>query len=139
MAICWFGIFAILLVIEMLTVELVTIWFAFGAVAAIICSFFTESVIIQLAVFLITSIMALVIMKPILKRFKSFDVTPTNLDRVIGKVGKVTKAIELDKYGEVKVLGNVWTAVAKEYIAEGEKVKILSIDGVKLIVQKEEK
>ncbi len=139
MAICWFGIFAILLVIEMLTVELVTIWFAFGAVAAIVCSFFTESVIIQLAVFLITSIMALVIMKPILKRFKSFDVTPTNLDRVIGKVGKVTKAIELDKYGEVKVLGNVWTAVAKEYIAEGEKVKILSIDGVKLIVQKEEK
>lgn len=139
MTICWFGIFAILLVIEMLTVELVTIWFAFGAVAAIVCSFFTESVIIQLVVFLITSIMALVIMKPILKRFKSFDVTPTNLDRVIGKVGKVTKAIELDKYGEVKVLGNVWTAVAKEYIAEGEKVKILSIDGVKLIVQKEEK
>lgn len=139
MTVEWFVLFAVLLVIELLTVNLVTVWFAFGAVAAIICSFFTDSIFIQLLVFLITSVMTLLVMKPLLKRFKSFDITPTNLDRVIGKIGEVTKSIDQDKYGEVKILGSTWTASSKSHINIGERVKVLSIDGVKLIVQKEEK
>ena len=139
MVVQWFVLFAILLVIELLTVGLVTVWFAVGAVAAIICSFFTDSIIIQLIVFLVTSVLTLLVMKSMLKRFKSFDVTPTNLDRVIGKIGEVTKTIDPDKFGEVKIFGNTWTAVSKSHIDVGEKVKILSIDGVKLIVLKEEK
>ena len=51
----------------------------------------------------------------------------------------VTKKIGLNEYGEVKVFGNVWTAYSNEEIEVGEKVKILSIEGVKLIVEKEEK
>ncbi len=139
MTVEWFVLFAVLLVIELLTVNLVTVWFAFGAVAAIICSFFTDSIFIQLLVFLITSVMTLLVMKPLLKRFKSFDITPTNLDRVIGKIGEVTKSIDQDKYGEVKILGSTWTASSQSHINIGERVKVLSIDGVKLIVQKEEK
>lgn len=139
MTVEWFVLFAVLLVIELLTVNLVTVWFAFGAVAAIICSFFTDSIFIQLLVFLITSVITLLVMKPLLKRFKSFDITPTNLDRVIGKIGEVTKSIDQDKYGEVKILGSTWTASSKSHINIGERVKVLSIDGVKLIVQKEEK
>lgn len=139
MTVEWFVLFAVLLVIELLTVNLVTVWFAFGAVAAIICSFFTDSIFIQLLVFLITSVITLLVMKPLLKRFKSFDITPTNLDRVIGKIGEVTKSIDQDKYGEVKILGSTWTASSQSHINIGERVKVLSIDGVKLIVQKEEK
>ena len=139
MVIGWFIAFVILLVIELVTVNLVTIWFAIGAVAAIITTIFTDSILIQSIVFIVVSVIALLITKPLIKKFKKFEVEPTNSDRVIGKVGDVTKKIEKNKYGEVKVYGNTWTASSKDVIEVGERVKVLSIDGVKLIVEKEEK
>ena len=138
MAIVWFVAFLILLVIELATVNLVSIWFAIGAVAAMICCAFTDSLWIQALVFIIVSMIALLLTKPLIKKFKGFKVIPTNSDRVIGKVGEVTKKIEKNKYGEVKVFGNVWTATSEKPIALGSKVKVLAIDGVKLIVEKEE-
>ena len=139
MVIGWFIAFVILLVIELATVNLVTIWFAIGAVAAIITTLFTDSLLIQCIVFVVVSVISLLITKPLIKKFKKFEVEPTNSDRVIGKVGDVTKKIEKNKYGEVKVYGNTWTASSKDVIEVGERVKVLSIDGVKLIVEKEEK
>ena len=139
MVIGWFIAFVILLIIELVTVNLVTIWFAIGAVAAIITTIFTDSVLIQSIVFVVVSVIALLITKPLIKKFKKFEIEPTNSDRVIGKVGDVTKKIEKNKYGEVKVYGNTWTASSKEVIEVGERVKVLSIDGVKLIVEKEKK
>ena len=73
-----------------------------------------------------------------MKKFKGFEKVPTNSDRVIGKRGEVTKEIDRDKYGEVKVYGNTWTATSKEDISVGEKVIVTGIEGVKLIVKKEE-
>ena len=58
---------------------------------------------------------------------------------VIGKIGDVTKKIEDNHYGEVKVFGNTWTAYSDEEIDVGSRVKVLKIDGVKLFVQKEVK
>ena len=139
MVIGWFIAFVILLVIELATVNLVTIWFAIGAVAAIITTIFTDSILIQSIVFIVVSVIALLITKPLIKKFKKFEVEPTNSDRVIGKVGDVTKKIEKNKYGEVKVYGNTWTASSKDVIEVGERVKVLSIDGVKLGVEKEKK
>ena len=139
MVIGWFIAFIVLLAIELVTVNLVTIWFAIGAVAAIITTIFTDSILIQCIVFTIVSVISLLITKPLIKKFKKFDVEPTNSDRVIGKVGEVTKKIDKNKYGEVKVYGNTWTAYSKEVIEEGERVKVLSIDGVKLVVEKENK
>ena len=139
MVIGWFIAFVVLLLIELVTVNLVTIWFAIGAVAAIITTIFTDSILIQSIVFVVVSVIALLITKPLIKKFKKFEVEPTNSDRVIGKVGDVTKKIEKNKYGEVKVYGNTWTASSKDVIEVGERVKVLSIDGVKLIVEKEEK
>ncbi len=136
--IAWFVAFLILLFIEIITVNLVTIWFAIGALAAMISSFVTDSIVIQVIVFLIVSIVALLITKPLIKKFKGFQVTPTNSDRVIGKIGEVTKEISKNNYGEVKVFGNIWTACADEKISVGTKVKVLDIEGVKLIVKKEE-
>jgi len=137
--IAWFIAFLVLLFIEVITINLVTIWFAVGALAAFITSLITESFIIQMIVFLVVSVIALLITKPLIKKFKGFQVTPTNFDRVIGQEGEVTKKISKNEYGEVKVFGNTWTAYSKQTIKEGEKVKVLDIEGVKLIVEKEEK
>lgn len=139
MVIGWFIAFVILLVIELVTVNLVTIWFAIGAVAAIITTIFTDSILIQCIVFTVVSVISLLITKPLIKKFKKFEVEPTNSDRVIGKVGEVTQKIGRNKYGEVKVYGNTWTASSKQVINVGERVKVLSIDGVKLVVEKEKK
>lgn len=139
MVIGWFIAFVILLLIELVTVNLVTIWFAIGAVAAIITTIFTDSILIQSIVFVVVSVIALLITKPLIKKVKKFEIEPTNSDRVIGKVGEVTKKIGRNKYGEVKVYGNTWTASSKQVINVGERVKVLSIDGVKLVVEKEKK
>lgn len=139
MVMAWFVAFVVLLFIELVTVNLVTIWFAIGAIAAIITTIFTDSIIIQTIVFVVVSVISLLVTKPLMKRFKVFDITPTNSDRVIGKIGEVTKKIGKNNYGEIKVYGNTWTASSKEEIEVGTKVKVLSIDGVKLIVEKEDK
>lgn len=138
MTINWFIAFAILILIELFTINLVTVWFAIGAFASLITSLYTDSIIIQLIVFLVVSVISLLITKPLMKKLKIKEIIPTNSDRVIGEIATVTKEIEKDKYGEVKVLGNIWTACCDEKVAVGVKVKVLAIDGVKLIVKVEE-
>lgn len=139
LSIIWFIAFILLLVVEIVTIGLVSIWFAIGALAAFVVSLFIDSIVSQLVVFIIVSVFALIITKPLIKKFKVSEVIPTNSDMVIGKVGDVIKEIENNHYGEVKVFGKVWTAYSDEKIEVGSKVKVLRIDGVKLIVQKEEK
>lgn len=136
--VAWFITFLVLLFIEVITVDLVTIWFAIGALAAMGTAFLTDSILIQVAVFVVVSVIALLVTRPLVKKFKGFDITPTNSDRVIGKVGEVTKKIEKNKYGEVKIFGSIWTAYSEQELDVGSRVKVLGIDGVKLVVQKEE-
>ena len=138
MSLIWFIAFLVLLFIEIVTINLVTIWFAIGAIASMITSFFTTSIVIQIVVFIVVSVVSLLLTKPLMKKFKKFDVQPTNSDRVIGKSGDVIKKISKNEYGEVKVFGNVWTATSEDEIEVGSKVKVIAIDGVKLIVKKEE-
>ncbi len=135
----WFIVFVVLLFIELATVNLVSIWFAVGSLLAFITTFITDNILIQILVFVISSTIALILTKPIIKKIKSREIVPTNFDRVLGKRGEVIKKITEDKYGEVKVLGTVWTAMASETLEVGQKVKIKGIDGVKLVVIKEEK
>ncbi len=134
----WLVLFLVLLVVEFMTIGLVSIWFAVGALISFIVSLFVDSFIIQLLVFIIMSIFTLIITRPLIKKFKASEVIPTNSDRVIGKSGEVTKKIGNNQYGEVKIFGNTWTAYSDSEIEVGERVKVLKIDGVKLIVQKEE-
>ena len=138
MAIFWLILFIILLFIELVTINLVTLWFALGAIAAMIATIFTDSVIIQSFVFIIVSLICLIFTKSFVRKIKGDKMQPTNVDRIIGKTGEVTKKIGRNKYGEVKVFGNTWTATSKEVINVGQRVKVLEIEGVKLIVEKEE-
>ena len=132
----WFMLFVLLLFIELITINLVTIWFVLGALLAIITPFITDNITIQIIVFIVSSVISLIITKPFINKIRKRKITPTNLDRVIGKSGLVTKEITKDTYGEIKVEGNIWTATSKEKIEKGSKAKVLKIEGVKLIVEK---
>ena len=134
----WTIIFLILLFVELITINLVSIWFAIGALFSAIVSIFTDSVLIQFLTFLLVSIVTLIITKPVIKKFNRKKFTPTNLDRVIGQQGVVTKKISKDSYGLVKVLGSIWTATSDHFIDVGSRVIVQKIDGVKLIVKKKE-
>jgi len=134
----WFVIFILLLLIEIFTVNLVTIWFAIGALASIVSTYFTDNVVIQIVVFLVVSILMLIILKPLTKRFKIKHVIATNLDRVIGMEAIVTEEISKNKVGEVRVDGKKWSAVSDETIPKDAVVKVQKIEGVKLIVKKED-
>ncbi len=141
MSLTWMIIFLVLLFIELVTVNLVSIWFAIGAFAAFLVTYITDMVTIQIAVFIVVSSISLILTRKIVRKIKGDKVEATNLDRVIGKIGIVTEEITKLEPGEVKVDGKKWSAISTKKISEGSKVEILSIDGVKLNVKeiKEEK
>lgn len=137
MSLIWVIAFLGLLLVEFLTVGLVSIWFAVGALGALITSFITESVLIQTIVFVIVSVITLIVTKPLMKKFKVTNFEPTNSDRVIGKVVEVTKEIKSNEYGEVVVFGTVWLAASDKNHKVGSKVVVQKIEGNKLIVKEE--
>lgn len=137
MSLIWVIAFLGLLLVEFLTVGLVSIWFAVGALGALITSFITESVLIQTIVFVIVSVITLIVTKPLMKKFKVTNFEPTNSDRVIGKVVEVTKEIKSNQYGEVVVFGTVWLAASDKNHKVGSKVVVQKIEGNKLIVKEE--
>ena len=135
MTLFWLVLFVVLALFELATVNLVSIWFSLGALITTFVSLATDNVMVHLAVFTLSSILLLLLTKPFVKKLKKRDVIPTNLDRVIGKVGVVTETIEKDDIGEVKVLGKKWSAYSDKEVEENSKVKVLSINGVKLKVE----
>ncbi len=136
MASIWLVIFIVLVIIELITINLVTIWFAIAAVFALLVDIITRNTMLEIIVFIVSSFLLLLLTKPLIKKIKVKKVEATNLDMVINKVGIVTEDINQDKIGEVKVLGKRWSAYSNTELKKDEKVKILSIDGVKLKVEK---
>lgn len=132
----WAILFIILLVIEIVTVNLVSIWFALGALAAYITSFLTSNVFIQLAVFTIVSAISLILTRSIMDKYFKQDkqTSKLNTNRVIGKTGIVTKKITKSSDGEVKVDGKLWTAVADSTIKEETSIIVKELKGIKLVV-----
>ena len=135
MSFAWLITFLVLTFIELITVNLVSIWFAIGAVAALISSYFTDNIYIQIIIFIVVSSISLILTRKIVSKLRGNDFEKTNLDRVIGKIGIVTEEITKLEPGEVKVDGKKWSAISTKKIDVGSKVEILSIDGVKLKVK----
>ena len=131
----WLVAAGIFFVGEIITVGFLIFWLGIAAVLAMLTSFFTENVVIQTAVFVISYIVLILLTKPLINKYISKDdKVATNAYRVIGKKGIVIKKIPADGIGQVKVSGEIWSATSNADIAEGTKVKILEINGVKLIV-----
>lgn len=134
----WFIIAILLILIEANTFNLITIWFAIGAIATMFISIFAYDLIwLQLSVFLTVSIlMVLTIRNYAVKKLKAQSIK-TNVNSLIGKKCVVTDIIEEFKLGQVKINGNYWTAKSEtgETIEKGQIVEIVDVSGVKLIVR----
>lgn len=138
-AIYWLIIFLVLLVIEIFTLGLTTIWFAIGAVAAIIAALAGAEVIVQVMLFIIVSFITLVLTRPIAVKYLRKNTLKTNVDELIGKTAVITKPIiDENNIGEAKIEGEIWLAKSADgkMIKEGEIVKVVEVNGVKLIVKK---
>ena len=136
----WLLLTAALLVIEALTAGLTTIWFAGGAVAALVLAFLGAPVWLQTGVFAAVSLNLLLVTRPLVLKYMKKGRGATSLDRMIGQEVLVTEKIDnLRGTGEVQVGGQYWTARSvdnDQVIEEGEIAMIRSIQGVKLIVGK---
>jgi membrane protein implicated in regulation of membrane protease activity len=138
----WLLLFILLLVVEFLTVGLTTIWFAGGAVVAMVVNMLGGNIWIQMIVFLAASLLLLIFTRPFAVRYINRGRVDTNIDKLIGAEAVVTESINnLESTGKVQVNGLEWTARSKEadaLIENGTTVEILSIEGVKLIVKEKE-
>lgn len=138
----WLALFILLLIIEIATMGLTTIWFAGGALAAFIAGLLGCSLAVQIILFLVVSILLFVFTRPVAVKYFNKDRQKTNADRLVGQEAIVTEDIyTLQAHGTVEVNGQEWSAKTKEAdgrISKGEVVVIEEIQGVKLIVRKKE-
>jgi membrane protein implicated in regulation of membrane protease activity len=137
MALVWLIIAFVLAVIEAFSLGLTTIWFAGGAVVAVVAALLGASVPLQVVIFVVVSILLLVLTRPwAMKHFKT-KLENTNIDAVIGKEAMVTKDISPFSAGEARLNGLTWVALATDKnltISAGTPVRVDAVEGVKLIV-----
>lgn len=135
----WLCLAVLLAVLEAVTVTLITIWFAIGAVGATIAAALGANIWIQLLVFIIISAALLIATRPLARRLLAGKREATNADRLIGAEGQVIVPIDpIDNKGQIKARGQVWSAAAADggNIPAGETVIIEKIIGVRAIVRK---
>lgn len=135
----WLALLIIFVVVECLTVGLVSIWFAGGSLVAMILAMAGADAIWQDVAFLAVSGLLLIITRPFVKKYLMNKKVKTNYESVIGRVAKVIEKI--DNYNQVGVVfvdGKEWTARSTEdtvTFEAGELVKVTAIVGVKVIVE----
>lgn len=137
MTLVWIVAIVVFLIVEAATAGLVTIWFAVGALAALLAAMFNAPVWLQLVWFFAISIAAFAVTRPLAKKYLNSKTLPTNADMLIGKECIVTETIDnVAGTGAVSVGGKVWTARCAEesVIRAGTHATVLRIEGVKLIV-----
>lgn len=137
MSIIWLAALIVFAIAEAATVQLVSIWFAAGSLAAFIVALCHGPLWLQIVLFLVVAIAALILTRPLVKKHLNAQVKPTNADRVIGMACKVTEDIDnIAATGAVSVQGKIWTARSKtgQPFKEGDLVRAVAIEGVKLIV-----
>lgn len=135
----WVAVIIAGVTIEALTLNLSAIWFAVGALAALVTASIGFDLSVQLIVFVLFSAVLLALIRPFCRRFLQIKQEPTNADRIIGTNAVVTEPIDnLQETGEIKVYGQIWTARSadKTAIAKGDTVRVVAIRGVKAIVEK---
>ncbi len=133
----WLGLLIFFGVLEAVTVGLTSIWFALGALVALLAASFGASGWLQVLAFILVSALALAGLRPLTKKYLNTKKVPTNADRVLGKIGVVMEKVDnMAGAGLVSVGGKLWTARSgmDAVIEKDTQVDILCIEGVKLIV-----
>ena len=141
-AIIWLIAAIVLAVIELSTMGLVTIWFAIGAVIAMIGALLGAGLIVQLLLFIVVSLVVLVAARPLAEKYVNKNVKKTNIDAVIGR--KLIAKTDIDNLkgtGKVDMEGSTWLASSSRdevTITAGTEVVVVKVVGAKLIVDKAE-
>ncbi|MCM1285864.1 MAG: NfeD family protein [Acetobacter sp.] len=139
MFIVWAAAIIIFGVFEAITAQLVSIWFVAGAIGGLIAAMLNAPIYLQVVVFIVITILALAITRPLVKKYIKPKMQRTNADRVISQIGIVAEEIDnINGKGEVRIDGKVWSARSADnnVIPLESKVQVLEISGVKLIVKK---
>lgn len=140
-AIIWLAVLVILLIAEALTLGLTTIWFAGGALIALVAALVGANVWVQIGIFLAVSLILLIFTRPVALRYMNKSTLKTNVDSLAGEEGIVSETIDnLEATGKVKLNDVFWMARSEDggIIEEGTVVEIVRVDGVKLIVKVKE-
>ena len=134
----WLVALAVLLVIEIITMGLTTIWFAGGALVAFVLALFGVPWLVQIAVFLVVSILLLIFTRPAIEKKINKDRIKTNVNSIAGKEGKVTEDIDnFNQKGTIVLNGLEWTARSSKddiIIPAGARVIVDEVKGVKVFV-----
>lgn len=135
----WLIVVILLVIIEAMTVNLVTVWFIISGIITMFLSFFLSDLISQFAVFVLLGILLMLLTKPFIEEIKKNKEEKLNLERIIGMQGVVIKEIKKNVVGEVKVDGKVWSAISDKRITVDSDIIVEEIHGVKLLVSKVKK
>ena len=134
----WTGLLVLLGIGEALTVGLTCVWFAAGSLVALVVSLLNGPLWLQIVLFIVVSILCMLAIRPIARKYLNSKVEPTNADRIIGTETRVIEAIDnLQATGAVRIGGIVWSARSEneEPIPVGTLVQVLRIEGVKVYVE----
>lgn len=134
----WLFVIIAAIVVETMTMQMVSIWMVVGGAAALIAELLDAPFLGQLAVFVLVTALMLAVTRPLVKKLMRFKKVDTNADRYLGKTGVVIAEINNTVgQGQVNVLGSVWTARSADgsVIPAGEHILVRKIEGVKLIVE----
>lgn len=135
----WLIAAGIFFIAEIITVGFLIFWLGVSALIAMIVSFITDNLFIQTLVFVISSCVLIPLTKPLVNKIiTKDDNVKTNAFSLINKEGIVVSKISQNSNGQVKIDGQYWSAISSNNstIDSGENVKVLKIDGVKLVVSK---
>ena len=139
MELIWMGLLLVFGIGEALTIGLTSIWFAAGALAALICSLAGGGMALQIILFFVVSTLSLAALRPIAQKYINSKVEATNVDSIIGRQVLVTEKISnLKATGTVQINGLTWSARSADNsdIPVGTPVRILRVEGVKVFVEK---
>ena len=136
--IIWIGAIIVFGIAEAATAGLVSIWFVLGSVAGLIAAICNAKIWLQLTLFLVVSIAALIVTRPLVRRFAHPNAAPTNADRVLGGTARVTEKIDNTvPCGAVYIDGKTWSARSETgaVIKPETLVRVVRMEGVKLFVE----
>ena len=133
----WGALFVVLIIVESISLQLISIWFAAGSAAAFIAAIFHAPILVQIVLFVAVSVLLLVFTRPLIRKTR-VQPTPTNADAAVGREGIVTETIDnLSAKGRAQIDGVSWNArsTSSEPIAEGTVIRVVRIEGVTAFVQ----
>ena len=138
MYIFWIVFLVLMVVVEVGTAQLTTVWFAVGCLFALIAEGFGAPIWLQWTLFVAGSLLLLIATRPLVRKLLRAKPLPTNADRYIGETAVVTEDIDnIAGKGTVKIKGILWTARSEDdavTFSQGDRVTVIRIEGVKVIV-----